>query len=172
MTQPPLSSDELVSAADERAVLATFLSGYRGIIRSLLAGLSEEDARRRLVPSRTTIAGIVQHMAGVERYWFQKVLGERTDDQIGAPYGGGEDSWLIGDDATIPVLLADYTAACAVSDEIAAGMALDDSGPHRRMGRVSLRWVYVHMIEETARHAGHADILREQTDGATEFDMT
>jgi hypothetical protein len=64
-------------------------------------------------------------------------------------------------------LLAEYEEACAWSRATAAGHALDDVAPHFRMGEVSLRWIYVHMIEETARHAGHADILREQLHGIT-----
>jgi hypothetical protein len=67
-------------------------------------------------------------------------------------------------------LLAGYEQACADSRRAAAGLSLDRCVPHPRMGQVSLRWIYVHMIEESARHAGHADILREQTDGATGFD--
>ena len=171
MTQPdpPLFTDELVSTGTERATLETFLNGYRDVIRRQLAGLSEEDARRRLVPSRTTLAGIVKHMASVERGWFQHVLGQRPAEEITGDVGGGAMSWTIGPDETVKDVIAEYEQACAESDEVAAGMALDDSAPHRRMGRVSLRWVYVHMIEETARHAGHADILREQTDGVTDF---
>ena len=68
---------------------------------------------------------------------------------------------------TVERLLADYQEACAWSRATAAGHALDDVAPHFRMGEVSLRWIYVYMIEETARHAGHADILREQLDGTT-----
>ena len=67
-------------------------------------------------------------------------------------------------------LRAGYERACAASRQVAAGFLLDDSVPHPRIGQVSLRWIYVHMIEESARHVGHADILREQTDGATGFD--
>jgi hypothetical protein len=78
--------------------------------------------------------------------------------------------WAVGQAETGDGLLAGYVRACAASREIAAGLGLDDTAPHPRLGRISLRWVYVHLIEETARHAGHADILREQTDGATGFD--
>jgi hypothetical protein len=67
-------------------------------------------------------------------------------------------------------LIEGYERACAASRQVAARFSLDDSVPHARMGMVSLRWIYVHMIEESARHVGHADILREQTDGATGFD--
>ena len=72
--------------------------------------------------------------------------------------------------ATADRLIAAYAGACEASREVAAGFGLDDTAPHPRLGHVSLRWVYVHLIEETARHAGHADILRELTDGATGFD--
>jgi hypothetical protein len=71
---------------------------------------------------------------------------------------------------TVAGVLADYRAACEQSRTAAAAHGLDDAVPHDRLGMVSLRWIYVHMIEETARHAGHADILREQTDGSTGFD--
>lgn len=171
MTQPdpPLFSDELVSTGTERETLETFLNGYRAVIRRQLTGLSEEDARRRLVPSSTTLAGIVKHMASVERVWFQHVLAQRPREQITGDVGGGPSSWEIGPDETVKDLIAEYERACSESDEVAATMKLDDSAPHRRMGQVSLRWVYVHMIEETARHAGHADVIREQTDGAVDF---
>jgi uncharacterized damage-inducible protein DinB len=166
---PPLFSDELVSTAGERETLEAFLNGYRAVLRRQLTGLSEDDARRRLVPSETTMAGILKHMASVERVWFQHVLAQRAADEIAGDVGGGPTSWQVGPDETIKDLVAEYERACAESDVVAAGMALDDTAPHSRMGRVSLRWVYVHMIEETARHAGHADIIREQTDGATDF---
>jgi uncharacterized damage-inducible protein DinB len=171
MTQPdpPLFTDELVSTGTERETLETFLNGYRDVIRRQLAGLSDEDAGRRLVPSRTTLAGIVKHMASVERGWFQHVLAQRPVEEITGDVGGGATSWTVGPDEAVKDVIAEYERTCAESDEVAAGMALDDSAPHGRMGQVSLRWVYVHMIEETARHAGHADILREQTDGVTDF---
>jgi hypothetical protein len=74
---------------------------------------------------------------------------------------------VVPDGVPVAELGAAYERACARSREIAAGYALDHLGAHPHLGPVSLRWVYVHMIEETARHVGHADILREQTDGAT-----
>jgi hypothetical protein len=68
---------------------------------------------------------------------------------------------------SVEQLVTEYEQACALSRATAATLTLDDAAPHPRMGQVSLRWVYVHMIEETARHAGHADILRELIDGTT-----
>jgi hypothetical protein len=160
--QPPLAPDELVSAAGEREVLETFLDLYRTIVTRKITGLSTLDATRRLVPSRTTLAGLVKHLTAVEREWFHGVLGGARPTP--------DDDWGVRDDDTVESLVADYLTAGATSREICRGFALDDTVPSPRLGRVSLRWIYVHLIEETARHAGHADILREQTDGATGFD--
>ena len=167
-TDPPLAPDELVSAGSERELLATFLDVYRGIVAGKLAGLGEEDARRRLVPSATTLLGLVRHLAAVEREWFGLVLGQRPPAAVGLPVPG--DGFTIGPDDTVAGVLAEYRSACEQSGASAAEHGLDDTVPHWRLGSVSLRWIYVHMIEETARHAGHADILREQTDGSTGFD--
>jgi len=164
---PPLAPDELVSTGNEREVLETFLDLYRGVVRRKLAGVDEEQARRRLVPSLTTLAGIAKHLASVEREWFQATLAQRSSEHPGA--AGGAD-WRIEADETIDGLLADYERACEESRQTAARFGLDDRAPHPRLGQVSLRWIYVHLIEETARHAGHADILREQTDGTVGFD--
>ncbi|HEY2696750.1 MAG TPA: DUF664 domain-containing protein [Pseudonocardiaceae bacterium] len=91
---------------------------------------------------------------------FQSVLGQRS-------YDGSDDDWQVLDDDTVAGLIAEYEHACTQSRDIAAGYDLDHAVPHAYLGQVSLRWIYVHMIEETARHTGHADILREQTDGST-----
>jgi uncharacterized damage-inducible protein DinB len=166
--EPPLAPDELVSTGGEREVLETFLDLYREIIQRKVAGLSEEQLRRRLVPSATTLAGLLKHLTGVEREWFQLGLAQRAAGELGSL--PEDDGWTVGRAETAGRLLADYARACGTSREIAAGFGLDDTVPHPRLGRVSLRWIYVHLIEETARHAGHADILREQTDGAAGFD--
>jgi uncharacterized damage-inducible protein DinB len=163
---PPLAPDELVSAAAERDVLETFLDVYRAIVVRKVSGLSEDQARRRLVQSRTTPAGLVKHLTSVEREWFAGVLG-------GAGTGvttGDDDGWMVLPHETVAGLVADYERACEQSRVLAARSGLDDVVPHARLGTVSLRWILVHMIEETARHAGHADILREQIDGAAGFD--
>ncbi|MGH3193807.1 MAG: DUF664 domain-containing protein, partial [Streptosporangiaceae bacterium] len=95
---------------------------------------------------------------------------ERPAAEIGPNAGGGDDSWELAGDETVDALVEEYRRTCEQSRRTAALFALDDAVPQRRLGRVSLRWIYVHMIEETARHVGHADILREQTDGATGVD--
>ena len=167
---PPLAPDEIVSTGNEREVLEAFLEFQRGVVKRKLIGLSEEDARRRLVPSLTTVAGLVKHLSAVERSWFQRRLAQRSPDAIEGNSRGSDDSWAVGDDESIEDLIAEYESACAESRSIAAELELENAVPHERLGRVSLRWVYVHMIEETARHAGHADILREQIDGAVGVD--
>lgn len=167
---PPLAPDELVSTGSEREVLEAFLDFHRGVLVRKVSGVPAEDARRRLVPSMTTLAGLVKHMIGVERGWFERRLAQRSIEEIGGNVGGGAESWVLADDETVKALVAEYERACEQSRRTAARFALEDAVPSPRLGRVSLRWIYVHMIEETARHVGHADILREQIDGATGVD--
>jgi hypothetical protein len=163
-----LSRDETVGTGDEREVLEAFLDLYRDIVVGKATGVSTHAAQRRLVPSSTTLAGLVKHLASVEREWFRGVLDRRPAAEVGVHVA--DDGWGVGPNETIEELVADYQRACAESRLVAARFSLEDSVPMARLGRVSLRWIYVHLIEETARHAGHADILREQTDGATGFD--
>jgi hypothetical protein len=163
----PLGRDELAGTGSERAILAAFLDLYRDIMVAKVTGVSTEAARRRLVPSSTTLAGLIRHLASVEREWFRGILDQRPAEEVGVHVA--DDGWGVGPDETIEGLVADYQRACEESRAVAVRYALDDSVPMARLGRVSLRWIYVHLIEETARHAGHADILREQTDGATGF---
>jgi Protein of unknown function (DUF664) len=157
----PVAAVLAATAGAEREVLETMLEYYRAAVKRKAVGVSEEDLRRRFVPSQTTLGGIVKHLAVVERRWFERALQELPLD---IP---PQEGWALDPGDTITSLLADYDAACARSREIAAGLQLDDTVPEPELGRLSLRWVYVHMIDETARHAGHADIIRELIDGAT-----
>ena len=157
-----------MSTGGEREVLEAFLDLYRDVLKRKLGGLSDEQIRQRHVPSQTTLGGLIKHLTAVEREWFQVILGGRTQEELGdAPLGDG---WTLSTGEWPGDLIARYERACAASRREASGLALEDSVPHPRMGLVSLRWIYVHMIEESARHVGHADILREQTDGATGLD--
>ena len=156
-----------MSTGGERQVLEVFLDLYRDIVKRKLAGLSDQQIRQRHVPSQTTLGGLVKHLTAVEREWFQGVLARLPAEPGALPQ---DDDWILTSDETTQSLIAEYDRACAASRQTASGFTLDDCVPHARMGQVSLRWIYVHMIEESARHAGHADILREQTDGATGFD--
>lgn len=161
--------DELVSTAPERPALEAFLEQYRDIVVRKVRGLSDEDAGRRLVGSGTTIGGLIKHLRQVELDWFHTVLAQRPDHEL--PIGPlADDEFVMAPTDTLEQLVADYRTACAHSRAIAAEFGLDDQVPHRRLGQVSLRWIYIHMIEETARHAGHIDILRELIDGRTGFE--
>jgi hypothetical protein len=170
VTQPDPPFDSVVQAAvaDERTLLEAFLDYQREAVLRKVRGLSEEDARRRLVASATTPGGIVKHLRWVEINWFQRVLAGRPDTDLPPPPWTDEDpdaDFRLEPDEPLDRVIVEYEAECARSRHAAAGRSLDDTGEHRRLGTVSLRWIYVHMIEETARHAGHADILREQIDG-------
>lgn len=156
------------ATADERATLEAFLDDYREIVVRNVSGLSDTDARRRLVASPTTVGGLVKHLRWAEYGWFDQLLQERVDDNRRTHERSWEFEFL--PDESLPTLIAEYQTQCEQSRRIAARYPLDHVVPHRRLGQVSLRWMYVHMIEETARHAGHLDILREQLDGATGFE--
>jgi uncharacterized damage-inducible protein DinB len=158
------------STGSERPVLEAFLDFHRQVLASKVDGLSDSDARQRRVPSKTTLAGLIKHMIGVERGWFQEVLAGRDPAEIGPNVGGDDESWELAAGETAGSLVQEYERTCEQSRETAARFALDDAVPHPDLGQVSLRWIYVHMIEETARHAGHADILRELTDGTAGVD--
>jgi hypothetical protein len=165
--QPLLSESTLIGS--EREQLGAFLEDNRSELALALDGLTEEQARRSLVPSLTTVLGLVKHAAAVERIWFQISLLGRTRAELGLPEDT-DDSFRLAADDSIASVSSDFAAACEESRAAAAGYGLDDLVLHNRRGPLTLRWVYVHMIEELARHAGHADILREQilaTDSST-----
>jgi uncharacterized damage-inducible protein DinB len=163
---PPHRRDH--AAGGERETLESFLDDYRDILVRKVAGLSDADARRRLVVSRTTVGGLVKHLRWAEYGWFAQLLQERVDDNRRPHERSWEFEFLAGE--SLATLVAEYQQQCEESRRIAARYHLDHQVPHRRLGSVSLRWIYVHMIEETARHTGEVDILREQLDGATGFD--
>jgi Protein of unknown function (DUF664) len=167
-TAPLPDEEDLVGVAPERETLELFLEYHREALSGKLReGLSEEDARRRLVPSLTTLLGLVSHAAAVERNWFQHYLGGKPREEIAGNARGDDASWDVGADKTIDGVIAELESACAVSRQIAEGFTLDQTVPHDELGRVSLRFIYMNIIAEYARHAGHADIIREQIDGVT-----
>jgi uncharacterized damage-inducible protein DinB len=155
--------------ADERTMLGEFLDFYRATIELKVAGLTDEQARHVSGPGGTTPMGVVRHLAEVERGWFRLHF---AGEQIGYQWSTDDDldaDFRVGPNDTLAVSLAAYAEECAVSRAITdAAPSLDQIAAHpTRSGRQpSLRWILVHMVEETARHAGHLDILREQIDGA------
>jgi uncharacterized damage-inducible protein DinB len=152
----------------ERATLEAFLDDYRDIAVRKVSGLSDADAGRTLVTSRTTVGGLIKHLRWAEYGWFEQLLQERSNDNRRTHDRSWEFEFL--PEESLPILLAEYQSQCDESRRIAARYPLDHAVPHHRFGKVSLRWIYVHMIEETARHTGQLDILREQLDGTTGFD--
>jgi uncharacterized damage-inducible protein DinB len=159
---------EVPFAGDEKAMLNAFLDRYRETMLWKLEGLSSEQASARLVPSVTTLLGVVKHLAYVERWWFQMNF---AGDPVKFPWPEDEPDqdidFRLAPDDTIESITALYQQEIARARVIVAGASLEDLG--KDLGKVqprSLRWIMIHMIDETARHAGHADILRELTDGA------
>ncbi|EFL26503.1 conserved hypothetical protein [Streptomyces himastatinicus ATCC 53653] len=154
--------------ADERTQLVGWLDMQRSIVHWKCEGLAPEDAHRAVLPGSPlmTMAGVVSHMRWVEHLWFEVVL--RGGPKEGPRFEEGvEDADMRVAGIPLDRLLAEYEQQCAVSDAIIADHALDDVA--RRMGpseaAPSLRWILFHMIEETARHAGHMDAMRELIDG-------
>jgi uncharacterized damage-inducible protein DinB len=161
-TRPPF-------VADERTQLVGWLDLQRAIVRWKCEGVSDEDAHRVVLPTSPlmTLAGIVAHLRWTEHLWFEVLFlngPKETNPQfIDEP----EDSDMIVDGLEIGQLLAEYEQQCARSNEIIAAYPLDTPGQNTEFGSGSstLRWMLIHMVEETARHAGHADVIRELLDG-------
>lgn len=146
--------------ADERALLEETLDVQRRAVVGLLDGLDDDAARARLVPSRTTVLGLVTHATFVERVWFHSRVAGVQREALGLP-ATVDESFALGGQDTVVSVRDEFLAACARSREIASGRELDDHFPWQD-APVSLRFIYVHMIAELARHAGHGDILVEQ----------
>ena len=161
-------------AADERTMLAGWLDFHRATLERKCAGLGPAQlATRAAPPSTLSLLGLVRHMADVERAWFRSRLGGEDAPPLfysdANPDGDLHDvDPATADAATVEAAFAAWRAECARARDIAAGlpslevMITDHAGRH-----LSARWVLVHMVEEYARHNGHADLLRERLDGAT-----
>lgn len=136
-------------------------SNREALIRAV-APLTDDQSRQRLVPSLTTPIGLIKHCAAAERVWFQRTVGGLTESQCDGYARGDDRGWTVPPEQTLTGVITEYEATTVRSREIAAAARDDDAFVHYRRGEVSLPWIYAHMIEELARHAGHADILVEQ----------
>ncbi|HWE58011.1 MAG TPA: DinB family protein [Acidimicrobiales bacterium] len=165
MTVPPDVSSEDVIREPEPAQFEAFLDEHRFALNCCLDGLSEEQARRSLVASRTTLLGLVKHATFVEKVWFDQAVTCRSRSEIGIPERA-EDSFLLDDGDTVAGIQSAHRDACESSRRATAGLGLDDLLQGNRRGPLSLRWVYLHVLRELAQHCGHADILREQILGS------
>lgn len=157
-----MSPDEVTAyRAPLDVQLPAFVDEHRQMLAECLDGLTEAEARRRLVPSRTTLLGLVRHATFVERVWFEEAVTGRSRAELGLE-DGPDASFELTDADTIASVRARFLEACAASRAAVAGLSLDDVLPGNRRGPLPLRWVYLHVLRELAQHCGHADILREQ----------
>src|SRR5499427_10740679 len=157
----PVTSTEDVLDQPVRVQFEAFLDEHRQELSDSLDGLTEEQARRSLVPSRTTLLGLVKHAAFVEKVWFDEAVTGRSRAEIGIP-ATPDESFILHDDDTIATVQRAHREACQASRRATSSLGLDDMVHGNRRGPLPLRWVYLHMLRELAQHCGHADILREQ----------
>jgi len=163
MTEPERPDPPMTG--DERAQLNGFLDFLRATVVWKASGLTDEQARATHVPSElTTIAGLVGHLALVEGYWFREILDGQASKWDEALAEDPDAEFRVALKTPIADVIAEYEAECEAARKIVAGMDLEDTVPFKDR-QVSVRWVLIHMIEETGRHAGHLDLLRELTDG-------
>jgi len=151
----------------ERDMLEQWLEFHRLTLVLKCEGLDDDQRKTRPVAtSKLSLHGLVRHMAEVERNWFRRVLqSDPTTPSIWYDPGIDDSELVPLDDAVWEVDLAAFHAECEASRAASSDKDLDVTGI-RRGEPVSLRWIYVHMIEEYARHNGHADLIREMLDGA------
>ena len=167
-TAPSVDRKPEPKTGDERTMLEGWLDYHRDTLLMKCAGLTAEQLKQRSVePSGLTLLGLVRHMALVERSWFrQRAAGQDvpwlfcTEDNLDGDFDDVADADAEADFAT-------YRTELDAVREAATGLSLDQEFSTSRAPAISVRWVYLHMIEEYARHNGHADLLRERIDGAT-----
>lgn len=157
----PATFDEDVIGQPPQAQFESFIDEHRDALDDCLDGLTEEQARRSLVPSRTTLLGLVKHATFVEKVWFDEAVTCRSRAEIGIP-ATPDESFVLDDDDTIATIRRAHREACEASRRATASLGLDDTLHGNRRGPLPLRWVYLHVLRELAQHCGHADILREQ----------
>jgi uncharacterized damage-inducible protein DinB len=172
---PPITAssrtDDVPLTWDERTVLTTMLEYVRDTVHVKCAGLTDEQARRAPLPGSplTTVSSLVSHLRWVEYYWIRMILlGEPDQSPITDEDPDAE--MRLGLDVPLARLLAEYRASCMQLNALVAPLDLDTTSRGALSWRdepVTLRWVLFHLIEETARHNGHLDILREMADGVT-----
>jgi uncharacterized damage-inducible protein DinB len=151
--------------AGEKESLYVSLDRHRDVVLWKLEGVDDEALRRPMTPSGTNLLGLVKHLASVEYGWFCETFGRDVEPLWFDP-ATEEDSHVEPDESTESIVEF-YGRARAAADKTINELDLDATGTSWNGKTVSLRWVLIHMIEETARHAGHMDILRELVDGAT-----
>lgn len=152
------------STATEREALCGFLDQQRDALLRKAGGVSDADARRAPTASTLSLLGLMKHSALWERRWFQIIVAGRQFP--GEWPEVKSDDFAIDDQDTLDLWSANYVEAVAVSQQITADRGLDERCARHDLVDENLRWVLLHLIEETARHVGHADIIRETIDGS------
>jgi hypothetical protein len=150
----------------EKESLQVSLDRHRDAILWKLDGLDDDSLRRPMTPSGTSLLGMVKHLGAGEYGWFCDTFGRATEPMPFDLETDPEADMRAAPDETAEDILAFYGRARAASDQVIAELDVEDTGTSWTGETVSLRWVLIHMIEETARHAGHADVVRELIDGA------
>lgn len=147
-----------------RDISAGYLAAMRWTLLNLCAGLTAEQlATRSVPPSTLSLLGLVRHLTKVERYWWRiAAAGEDVEPLFPAP----DEDFDAADETVAAQAISDFLTEVARCDEVAAGLSLDRRFSHRG-DEVSVGLVYVHLVHEYARHAGHGDLLRQAIDGAT-----
>jgi uncharacterized damage-inducible protein DinB len=168
-TAPQISRQSPPYVAGERQMLEGWLDFHRQTLLSKCGGLTVEQLRRCAVPpSNLSLLGLIRHMAEVERGWFRRRVAEQDVGLLYCSEADPDGDFDHVDTADAEQDFATYLREIELARQAAAGQELDETFFHsRRNAQMSVRWVYVHMIEEYARHNGHADLLRERIDGAT-----
>ncbi|MGW5383607.1 DinB family protein [Nocardia sp. NPDC003963] len=161
-------STRRITAATERAIIENMLDRNREALIDTARGLSDTDARRRLVASLTTPISLIKHAAAAERIWFQRFWAGLDAFECDGYSERDEGTFAVADDESLADVIAEFERASRRSRVIAARFDLDDTLDNPLEGTVSMRWTLLAMIEEFARHAGHGDILREQIDNAAD----
>ncbi|MDO8308876.1 MAG: DinB family protein [Actinomycetota bacterium] len=158
-----------IETGSERELLEGHLDGMRATAVRKVQDLTWTDATRRLGPSVTSAAGIIKHLTEVERWWYRHHLAGEDAVPFWSTDENPDCEFDLAPSDDLASLISDYQAACSESRAIAEQHSLDDRcvRAHRNGLRPSLRWVYIHTIEEIARHNGHLDIYRELIDGTT-----
>ncbi|MFG2130570.1 DinB family protein [Streptomyces sp. NPDC048751] len=160
---------------DERGALLSFLAEQRGGIRRSVLGLTDEQASSRPSASELSLAGLVKHVAEVEQSWVARAKGE--EPAVHREASNWHECFALVDGETLASQLDYWEKVAAETEAFARSVpSLDDSFPLPKAPwfpeeSVSVRWVLLHLIRETARHAGHADIIREALDGKTAFEL-
>ena len=152
---------------DEKESLYVALDRHRDVILWKLEGLDDEQVRRRMTPSGTSMLGLVKHLAGVEYGWFCETFGRETEPLPEFSEDDPDADWRVEPNESTADIVAFYGRARTAADRAIRETDLDTIGTAWFGPQVSMRWVIIHMLEETARHAGHMDIMRELIDGAT-----